>query len=234
MAQESKRAAEWASGESMQASCHAIEHPGERTVPVITARQRQDRYDTILAAAKSVFAERGFVGASIGDIARRANVSDGLVYRYFDSKRDLLFHVLRVFYERIIAELEESVLRETRFEARLRKLIRRHLEVFVADADLCRLFISEVRVASDYQGSAIQALNRDYTAILIRIVDAAQAEGAIRRDVNPRLLRDVIFGAIEHRAWRYVNGRGELDTARTARDLTKLLVNGMNVKDAAA
>jgi TetR/AcrR family fatty acid metabolism transcriptional regulator len=218
----------------MRVSRAVIACPGRTIVPVISARRKQDRYDSILDAAKSVFAERGFAGASISDIARRAAVSDGLVYRYFENKRDLLYHVLRVFYERIIEDLEATVLRETRFEARLRKLIRRHLEVFVSDADLCRLFISEVRVASDYQGSAIQELNRSYTSILIRIVDAALADGTIRRDVNPHLLRDVIFGAIEHRAWRFVNGRGDLDTARTARELTKLLVNGMNIKDAAA
>ncbi len=199
-------------------------------VPVITAQRTQERTDAILDAARSVFAECGFARASIGEIARRAAVSDGLVYRYFENKRDLLHHVLRQFYERIIEDLERTVLRHTGFEARLRALIRRYLEVFAADADLCRLFISEMRVASDYQGSAIQQLNRDYTSVFIRIVDQALADGTVRRDVNPRLLRDVIFGAIEHRSWRFVNGQGELDIARTARDLTKLLVHGMNLK----
>jgi TetR/AcrR family fatty acid metabolism transcriptional regulator len=150
----------------------------------------QDRTDAILDAAKSVFAESGFAGASIADIARRAGVSDGLVYRYFENKRDLLFHVLRAFYQRIIADLQTTVLREPQFEA---------------------------RVASDYQGSAIQALNRTYTSILIRIVDAAVAAGEIRADIDPRLLRDVIFGAIEHRAWRIIHGRGGIDPAQTAR-----------------
>jgi len=193
----------------------------------------QARYDSILAAAKSVFTEHGFAGASISDIARRAGVSDGLVYRYFTNKRDLLYHVLRVFYERIMTDLEADVLRQTRFEDRLHLLIGRHLDAFVADAALCRLFISEVRVASDYQGSAFQELNRRYTAILIRIVDEALAAGAIRRDVNPRLLRDVIFGAIEHRAWSFVNGRGDLAKDRTAHELTTLLLRGMVVNEAA-
>src|SRR6266568_463423 len=197
-------------GRSMQPHCHDTTDRWSWLVPAISAQRMQARYDSILAAAKSVFTEHGFAGASISDIARRAGVSDGLVYRYFTNKRDLLYHVLRVFYERIMTDLEADVLRQTRFEDRLHLLIGRHLDAFVADAALCRLFISEVRVASDYQGSAFQELNRRYTAILIRIVDEALAAGAIRRDVNPRLLRDVIFGAIEHRAWSFVNGRGDL------------------------
>lgn len=186
----------------------------------------QERYDSILDAAKTAFAERGFANVSINEIAKRAGVSDGLVYRYFESKRDLMYSVLHVFYGRIMLDLEATVLQETRFEARLELLIRRHLEVFVADAALCRLFISEVRVASDYPGSAIHELNRQYSSILVRIVAEAQATGAVRPDLSPRLLRDVIFGAIEHRAWRFVNGRGSLAIAETARELTRLLVHG--------
>jgi TetR/AcrR family transcriptional regulator, fatty acid metabolism regulator protein len=187
----------------------------------------QDRYDAILDAAKAIFADKGFEGTSIADIARAAQISDGLVYRYFRNKRELLYEVLRKFYERILLDLETQVFRHDGFAAQLETLIRRHLEVFVSDTDLCRLFISEVRTASDYQGSSIQDLNRLYTSVLIRIVKNAVKTGEMRSDVNPRLLRDVIFGAIEHLAWRHVNGKGQLRVAQTARDLTLMLTSGI-------
>ena len=197
-------------------------------LPIISAARRQGRYDAILDAARTAFAERSYEAVSIAQIARAAGISDGLVYHYFRDKRDLLFHVLRTFYERIMVDLETKVRRETTFEARLEALIRSHLEVFVADTDLCRLFISEVRVASDYRGSRIQELNRAYTSVLIDIFDEAVSAGEVGPIVSPRLLRDVIFGAIEHRAWRYVNGGGRLDTAETARELTRLFTRGLS------
>jgi TetR/AcrR family transcriptional regulator, fatty acid metabolism regulator protein len=187
----------------------------------------QDRYDSILEAAKQVFAAKGFEAASIAEIARTAGVSDGLVYRYFQNKRDLLFHVMRVFYERILVDLEDQVARGMRFQERLHRLVARHLEVFVADTDLCRLFISEVRVASDYQGSPIQSLNRRYTSVLLQLVEEGVAAGEVRPEINPRLVRDVIFGAIEHVAWRHVNGRSRLDIPSVARDLTDLIACGI-------
>jgi AcrR family transcriptional regulator len=189
----------------------------------------QDRYDAILDAAKGAFADKGFEGTSIADIARIAEISDGLVYRYFRNKRELLYEVLRKFYERILLDLETQVFKHDAFSARLEALIRRHLEVFVSDTDLCRLFISEVRTASDYEGSSIQELNRLYTSVLIRIVKDAVKTGQVRSDVNPKLLRDVIFGAIEHLAWRHVNGRGQLRVTQTARDLTGMLTTGICV-----
>jgi TetR/AcrR family transcriptional regulator, fatty acid metabolism regulator protein len=200
-------------------------------MPAISAERMQDRYDTILDAAQRVFAEKGFEGASIADIARVAGISDGLVYRYFRNKRDLLYGVLQKFYERIMIDLENEVFTQDRFRARLEVLIKRHIEVFVADTDLCRLFIAEVRVASDYEGSAIQELNRRYTSVLIRIVKEAVRTGEVKADVNPKLLRDVIFGAIEHLAWGHVNRRRQLRAAATARDLTALLTSGMCLDD---
>ena len=196
-------------------------------MPAISPQRMQDRYDAILDAAKGAFADKGFEGTSIADIARTAQISDGLVYRYFRNKRELLYEVLRKFYERILLDLETQVFKHDTFPARLEALIRRHLEVFVSDTDLCRLFISEVRTASDYEGSSIQELNRLYTSVLIRIVKDAVKTGEVRSDVNPKLLRDVTFGAIEHLAWRHVNGRGQLRVTQTARDLTLMLTSGI-------
>jgi TetR/AcrR family transcriptional regulator, fatty acid metabolism regulator protein len=196
-------------------------------MPAISPQRMQDRYDAILDAAKGAFADKGFEGTSIADIARTAQISDGLVYRYFRNKRELLYEVLRKFYERILLDLETQVFKHDDFSARLETLVRRHLEVFVSDTDLCRLFISEVRTASDYEGSSIQELNRLYTSVLIRIVKDAVKTGEVRSDVNPKLLRDVIFGAIEHLAWRHVNGKGQLRVTQTARDLTLMLTSGI-------
>ena len=196
-------------------------------MPAISPQRMQDRYDAILEAAKRAFSENGYEATSIADIARIAQISDGLVYRYFRNKRELLYEVLKKFYERILLDLETQVFKYARFPARLEALILRHLQVFVSDTDLCRLFISEVRTASDYEGSPIQELNRLYTSVLIRIVKDAVKVGEVRSDVNPKLLRDVIFGAIEHLAWRHVNGKGQLRVTQTARDLTLMLTSGI-------
>lgn len=199
-------------------------------MPAISPQRMQDRFDSILAAAKEAFAEKGFEGTSIADIARSAGISDGLVYRYFQNKRDLLNHVLKVFYERTMVDLEEIASREAPFEDRLHALIHRHFEAFIGDADLCRLFIQEVRTASDYHGSPVQELNRRYTSILMRILEDGMAKGIVRRDINSRLLRDVIFGAVEHRSWAAVNGRRSLDVARTAREIADLISHGIIVR----
>jgi TetR/AcrR family transcriptional regulator, fatty acid metabolism regulator protein len=196
-------------------------------MPAISAQRMRDRYDSILAAASRAFAEKGYETTSITEIARAADVSDGLIYKYFSNKRDLLERVLEDFYERVIEDLGAKVAGEKSFGEQLYILISVHLSTFVAERNLCRLFISEVRTASDYRGSAIQQLNRRYTSILIKMVDDAVTSGEIPRDVDPRVVRDMLFGAIEHSAWRHTIAKRPIDVAGMARSITDIFLNGL-------
>jgi TetR/AcrR family fatty acid metabolism transcriptional regulator len=196
-------------------------------MPAISPERMRGRYETILAAASRAFAEKGYETTSITEIARAADVSDGLIYKYFSNKRDLLEHVLRNFYERVIEDLGAKVARGKGFREQLYILISEHLSVFVAERNLCRLFISEVRIASDYRGSAIQQLNRRYTSILVKMVEEAEASGEIPNKVDPRVVRDMLFGAIEHSAWRHTIGKRPLDVQTMARAITDIFLTGL-------
>jgi TetR/AcrR family transcriptional regulator, fatty acid metabolism regulator protein len=196
-------------------------------MPAISPERMRDRYETILAAASRAFAEKGYEETSITEIARAAEVSDGLIYKYFSNKRDLLEHVLRAFYERVIEDLAAKVARGKGFREQLYILISEHLSTFVAERNLCRLFISEVRIASDYRGSAIQQLNRRYTSILINMVEEAEASGEIPKKVDPRVVRDMLFGAIEHSAWRHTIGKRPIDVENMARAITDIFLTGL-------
>lgn len=64
-----------------------------------------DRRREILDTAMDLFAEKGFEGASMRDIARRMGTAPGLVYHYFDSKRKLLDEAM----ERYVEECTEGL-----------------------------------------------------------------------------------------------------------------------------
>jgi AcrR family transcriptional regulator len=62
---------------------------------------RQARTQQILEAARQVFAERGFHGTRMSDIAQAIGVSQGTMYHYFRSKDELFLAVLNVWNEQI-------------------------------------------------------------------------------------------------------------------------------------
>lgn len=73
-----------------------------RRTPTRLPRERREH--DILAAARAVFCERGYAEAGVAEIAARAQVVEGTLYKYFDSKRVLLERVLEGWYEGLLAD----------------------------------------------------------------------------------------------------------------------------------
>ncbi|MBL0122173.1 MAG: TetR/AcrR family transcriptional regulator [Betaproteobacteria bacterium] len=72
-------------------------------------RRKDARPGELAAAALDLFVERGFAATRLDDVARRAGVSKGTLYLYFDSKEDLFKAVIREGYVSRITEFAEKM-----------------------------------------------------------------------------------------------------------------------------
>ena len=187
------------------------------------------RADQILGAARAAFAEQGYDATSITDIAGRVGVVEATIYRHFDSKRALLHEVIRGFYEPLTDSAAAGVADIADPRDRVHHLIRRHLRAMTEDRLLCRLVIAEARTLDDYFESEVADLNRRYTALLVDAVNAGIATGRFRVEVPATMVRDVIYGSIEHLAWGVLTGRDTIDVDATADALVALVLDGIAV-----
>jgi AcrR family transcriptional regulator len=185
------------------------------------------RRTQILAAARTLFAARGYDRTSISGIASAVGVADGAIYRHFTSKREILYEVIREFYEPVIDMAATNVQGMSGARARLRYLIWLQLRAFTEQPELCRLIIAEARPMEDYYESRIADLNRRYTALLVDVVKDGQRTREFRDDVDPVMVRDLVYGGIEHIAWGSVTGRRTVDPTQVADSLTSLVCQGL-------
>jgi AcrR family transcriptional regulator len=190
-------------------------------------RPKAERVREILAAARGSFSEHGYQGASISTIARRAGVVEGTIYKHFRSKQDLLFRVIEEFYGPLIHDVETGVRGVRGAANRLRFIIGRHLRAFSADRGLCRLLLREIRPDGELYHSAIADLNRRYTRAVLQTLQEGIESGEFRPEIPPAIVRNLVYGAIEHVVWRFVFRGGRLDVDRTADDLTHAVVHGI-------
>jgi AcrR family transcriptional regulator len=77
--------------------------------PLTPERRRQQTRDHLLAAAAQVFAERGFHGASLDEVATVAGFTKGAVYSNFKNKEDLFLALFRAQYEEETAALRATL-----------------------------------------------------------------------------------------------------------------------------
>lgn len=179
-----------------------------------------------------MFSEKGYERASMAEIAARVGVVEGALYKHFASKRELLFEVMRGFYASLIGSVRDGLGAVRGARNRLRFVIGSQLRAFTEEAGLCRVVISEIRPLDDYEQSLVRELNRELTGFALKILEEGARTGELRGDVPPAMVRDVIYGGIEHLSWTAVIGHRRLEVEATADALTDLILRGVGAEAA--
>jgi AcrR family transcriptional regulator len=191
------------------------------------------RIADIMIAARAVFAEKGYNDALVSDIAERAGVVEGSIYRYFTNKRDLLVRVVEHWYEEMLTE-DDSLFRSVRGTwNRLRFIIYHHLNSIHREPSLSRLVFLELRPDPEYRKTRLYQLNQAYTHRVIDVLREAAATGEIRPDFPPSLVRDMIYGCIEHRTWAFLRNEGDFELDETVDNITDIIYRGLVVQQSA-
>jgi AcrR family transcriptional regulator len=156
-------------------------------------------------------------------------VVEGTVYKYFESKRALLLTVMEQWYEGMVDDYTRDLAGIVGSRQRLRFIIWRHLRTIIDNPQLCRLLFREVRSELDYYDLDLHGSIRRYSKFIMDIVEEGVRANEFRSDVPLPLLRDMVFGCIEHRTWNYISGRGELNIDETVDQIMAILCDGIAV-----
>ncbi|MDB5971635.1 MAG: TetR family transcriptional regulator [Hydrocarboniphaga sp.] len=192
-----------------------------------------DRISDIMAAARAAVTEKGYEKVLISDIAERAGVVEGTIYRYFENKRDLLVKVAEAWFGGALSE-------DSRIDSidgtmnKLRHLAWRTLSIIRREPVLARFMLMELRPDPSYRGSPFFDLNQRFTSDALRVCKQAIASGEFHDDVSAPMLRDMLFGCIEHRTWAFLRGEGEFSIDEVADGVAKVIYRGMLAAPAAA
>lgn len=182
-----------------------------------------------MAVARELLREVGYENFLPSEVARRCGISEGLVYRYFPTKRALLSRVAEDWFEEMLKLAPELESISGAYD-RLRLVIAHDLEVIRKEPALTRYLYLELRPAPDYRGSRAHELNVQFTGIVQKVVEDGIASGDFRADVDPRMVRDLVFGAIEYRTWGYLRGEKSFPVETTADEITALIFRAISAR----
>lgn len=188
---------------------------------------REQRVSEILRAAREAFRESGYEGTTVADIAARLGVVEGLIYKHFDSKRSLLNRVLEHWYEGLSEDYAHHLSGIRGYRQQLRYLIWRHVRTLGDDPQTCRLVLKELRAEPDYLDSELHHMNRRYTQLLVDVLRNGIQDGEFHCDLPLPLVRDMVYGCVEHHLWGFLYGQSRLEPDRLADQITEILCGGI-------
>jgi AcrR family transcriptional regulator len=151
-----------------------------------------DKRELILEAALELFADRGFHGVAVPEVADKAGVGAGTIYRYFENKEALV----NALYQKYKSQLTALVLKDFPVDKPARQMVH-HLWSRLADFALANkkaYAFLELHHHADYLDAESNAIENRIIDLGCRFLQAAQARGEVK-PVPPMLLIAIVHGA---------------------------------------
>lgn len=153
----------------------------------------------ILDAAAKVFRQNGYTGTRLSDIAAAANTQAGSLYYHFASREDLVREVLQVAQQRtneFVMQRVDALPPETSSLERLRAAFAAHLAAVLEIGDYTAATLRILgQVPEEIRDSTLE-LQREYGQYFKHLFGAAQADGALRSDLDIFACRMIVLGAM--------------------------------------
>jgi AcrR family transcriptional regulator len=145
------------------------------------------RRDEILAAARSLFVERGYGPTKMSDIAARANLSKGGVYFHFVSKDEVFEALVEDQFERSMGAIRELTAGAEVTSQMFAAMGQYFYSQFQADSDAARFFVvmGEMALRSESLRKKLVELQQRYWQAIAEMIEKGIAAGLFRR-VDPR------------------------------------------------
>jgi AcrR family transcriptional regulator len=196
--------------------------------------QRRNKKEQIVEAAARVFAQKGYSGAVVADIALEANIGKGTVYAYFNSKEDLFFAVFEWFQQKTEKAATVGIASLGGGAAERLSILNDSLMGLWDEIKDAFVLVMEFWAASSsahmrqrFKG-AFKQLYDDYRGIVSALIRDGINTGEFRSDINPEPVAAALVGtwdALFLQAWF----DDSFDPAATAKDFLNTVLRGLAV-----
>src|SRR5207248_11699408 len=181
------------------------------------------RRSELTRQAARLFAEKGYHGTSIGDLAEAMGVQKGSLYAHISSKQDLLYETMaegaRAFHGGLDAIPDEAPVTE-----KIRLALRSHLQVVADQLDVANVFVQEWRYLEGDRREEIVGERRRYEERIRALFREGRDLGELRSDLDDATAALLALSAAN---WAYTWLQAGRDTDELADRFYAILLDGV-------
>lgn len=177
-------------------------------------RERLQHVEEILGAAESVFAEKGYDGARMNDIAKRAEFSVGYLYQTWGGKEDLYESLIESKFKKFKNHVENGIAATSDPLEKINVLIDAHVEFMDKNKEFAKIYLVETtpaaRRAFNAVGSRLRKAHTAYIELVAEIFESGVKKGLFAA-YPPRDLAIALEGMIFEFAKDHIRNNPEGD-----------------------
>ena len=192
------------------------------------ARTRSENYDDIqqgiLTAACALFAQQGYMRASIADLADACQLSRGALYHYFQSKEAILFAILDAHVRRMIADVEAAIGSKSTTLDQFRAAVRAIVELNARSSNEQRVILNDLSFLSEAEQKMIKSLERRIVDLISDLLIRLDKEGKIVKRTR-KIYSMMLFGILNF-SYTWYDPKGGVDPEEFADMVVDLFLYG--------
>ena len=187
----------------------------------------------ILEAAQKLFAHQGFSGTTTRDLAEKAGVAEGTIFRHFPNKKAILVELATEGWIEILTDLLTELSEMGSYKA-VGQVMRRRMLNLHKNGDLMRVCFLEAQFHPDLR-------DRIQSEVIAKMTDVAEAffetamDRGIYRKMNPKFVAQVFLGMFAIAGFSYntivEEGTSPIAQKEMAEGLADIFLNGVLAKD---
>ncbi|PGC31277.1 TetR family transcriptional regulator [Bacillus pseudomycoides] len=168
----------------------------EELIAATDTDKRNERQMRILEAAVDMFGEKGYASTSTSEIAKRAGVAEGTIFRYYKTKKDLLLAVVMptltkfaapFFVQAFAKEVLENTYKS--YEEFLRVAIRNRFEFAKKHFPMLKILMQEVPFQPELKNKIQQLVEKELFSRFKKLIVHFQEQGQIIEMPTPSVVR---------------------------------------------
>jgi AcrR family transcriptional regulator len=180
----------------------------------------------VLKSAEFLFSMNGFNQTTMADIARESGIPEPSIYSYFGNKRNILFAIYGAYLQNANETLNEHFQGMKEPGPKLRKSIWHYLADMKNSPNYARILLMAQRESPEFYASAYVKDLQKYSSLIVECIVAGQKEGLFRKNLNPRLIRNMAMGASVFTAIDSIVYSRPYDPNHTSDVIYQLVLNG--------
>jgi TetR/AcrR family transcriptional regulator, cholesterol catabolism regulator len=190
-------------------------------------RAATDSRHEILRAAAKLFREHGYSAASMNDLAATLQLSKGALYHHFQSKDEILFHIMNDALQITEDQVKKPVLALSDPEERLRTCIRLHIEVVLRARDReITVMLHENQPLSPELRKRINARKKEYVRFVEALIADVQRARGSRSTVDPKVAAFALLGMINW-IYQWYRPDGSITEQELVDQFTQMVFSGV-------
>lgn len=190
-------------------------------------KRKRPKYQQIIEAAVKVIAKNGYHGSQVSKIAKEAGVADGTIYLYFKNKEDVLVSVFKEKMGQFIEQIAKATAAQPDAERKLKVLIDMHFSQLEQNPDMAIVTQLELRQSDLSLRMQINNVLKAYLNVIDQVIAEGIEEKRFRDDINPTLIRQMIFGTLDEVVTSWVMNDRKYDLTSQAEAVHDFLINGL-------